>query len=175
MKKLIVFSLLIMLFVSCSQKACIDTGTIISRNEIIRYSLEDILNVFHDERELLQSVADIILNNDGIEDTITKLNDDDFAIFLDDDREFFTDQEWDQILKLYSETGPYQIMRSLKFGNDAVCFVFLTNTNENYTYRLYYFVENGEQTAKHYRRNNDTINQLDKEWWLIGPESEAQK
>lgn len=171
MKRLIVFALVAMLFVSCNQKACIDTGTIISRNEIIHYSFEHILNVFQDDMVLFHSVADIILNNDGIKDTITDLNDDDYAIFLNDDKSFFTTQEWEQIQRLFRETGPYQIMRSLKFGNDAVCFVFLTNNNDNSTYRLYYFVENGGETSNHYKRNNDVIHQLDEEWWLIGPES----
>lgn len=139
---------------------------IIQNKDIQGYSEEELLTVFHENQDLFLKTAIIIQRNNALKRKIISKNEDDWGIYSYADKQYFTEEEWAIIVELYKKTGPYMIMRSLKYGRDVVYFVF-AETKQHETCWLF-FVENGDgQTIKCYNGTGEKMRRIEKEWWIF--------
>ena len=167
MKKMISLWIAFIMLTVLTQASCIDSKIMIIPNKDIQeYTSSEMISVFEKNKDLFNEVAEVVLKNDSILKEIIENSDDDEGIYTNTDKRFFTDEEWSYIQKLFETTGPYQIMRSIKFGHDLVYFVFEAE-KETDGYYLFYVPNGDEVSVNDYLRKTDTKEQIDITWWLV--------
>ena len=164
--RIIAISLTILFLASCQQTTCHKYEPINNSSERTLYALESLQSMYFDNTELFRNVANIIYNNDELKRVIINHNEEDWEIYTTYDCRFFEDSEWKEVQELFDKTGVYQIIRSLKYGNDIVYFIFYDNDSST-TLDLYYNITNDEQVIMSYKGRSDEVTRVDDYWWII--------
>lgn len=166
MKK--VLSVLIMLFsilLLGILVGCYHDNHIISRKEEKAYTvaeLKEMYDVYHDD---FNDVAKIVLKNDPMKQAMINTNEGVASFETTSVKDFFTQDEWDTIERLFHETGLFRIERSSKGSseNDTVKFFYGISIS---TTILYYCQTDNESDMDYFRQDSKQFEKIESNWWI---------
>ncbi len=84
------------------------------------YTKEELTDLYWQHEELLNNVKESVLNNEAVLQALVDEKDGDTGIYTYHDKDFFTQEEWNDVLNVFENLHPYMIMmerkgRPLKF------------------------------------------------------------
>ena len=146
---------------------------IINPRSITSYTKEELVNLYWENKDELNEVAEIVLANDGLKQRIIDNHDDYGEIRFMSDKGYFPEEEWNKIVALYKKIRCNEIVRLIWGGKDGVVYVDWrskkTDGHEIYT-ALYYFkdVNTMEFYKQHYMGTigQFVLEQIDGGWYV---------
>lgn len=150
---------IILLFISCGQPL----ELIIENEQLRSYSVEELIEVYHQNQEDFQHVADIILENDAIKQIMLNSQEEVVSIYTETKSDCFTEEDWSEIEELFRLTGMNRIERSIKSGKDVIKFLY---RNSNFTTKLFYCVTTDEEDLLYHKQWTSIFQKIDEHWWV---------
>ncbi|MBQ6333362.1 MAG: hypothetical protein IJI34_11460 [Clostridia bacterium] len=150
---------LTLLFISCDQSP----ELIIEDEQLQSYSVEELIEVYHQNQEDFQHVADIVLENDAIKQIMLNSQEEVVSIYTETKRDCFTEEDWSEIEELFQLTGMNRIERSIKSGKDVIKFLY---RNSNFTTKLFYCVTTDEEDLLYHKQRTSIFQKIDEYWWV---------
>ena len=113
---------------------CYHDNHIISTKEKKAYSTDELKQLYDVYRDDFNDVAKIVLKNDPMKQAMINTNEGVASFETTSVKDYFTQDEWDTIERLFHETGLFRIERSSKGSseNDTVIFLYGISTKRNY-------------------------------------------
>lgn len=98
----------------------LNPSTIIRGNTVVYHSKEELTDLYWQNSVVLNSVKNSVLINDSLLQAMNQEGDGDIGIFVKGDKDYFSEEEWDNIVSVFENLHPYMIMmerkgRPLKF------------------------------------------------------------
>ena len=142
---------------------------ILPANECRFYTASELEDLYFSNKESFKNVAEIILASDELLECMEERSIYDYQIFSMDDKQFFSDSEWEEIVDFFKMSRAVCINRYRTAG-DCICFDFKkekVDGIETYS-RLYYFTNPTEELLEHHSRNPYLTDfyQIDTNWWI---------
>lgn len=150
---------LTLLFISCGQSL----ELIIEDEQLQSYSVEELIEVYHQHCDEFQRVADIVLENDAIKQIMLNSQEEVVSIYTETKRDCFTEEDWSEIEELFQLTGMNRIERSIKSGKDVIKFLY---RNSNFTTKLFYCVTTDEEDLLYHKQRTSIFQKIDEYWWV---------
>lgn len=143
--------------------ACPAWEYILSKDELKMYTVEELKEVYEDEREAFFEVAEILLKNDRIAQIIK--NSGEGVTYIDDTskKDCFSEAEWERIVDLFHTTGLGRIERNRKTGKEIVRFIYRKGDED---IELYYGPCSTEDDMLYYRQRRSKWVRIDDHCWI---------
>lgn len=149
----------------------LNPSTIIRGNTVVYHSKEELTDLYWQNTVVLNSVKDSVLSNDSLLQAMNQEGDGDIGIFVKGDKDYFSEEEWENIVSVFENLHPYMIMmerkgRPLKF---YICFDDLKIDSNTKTTSLYWFPDVEE--IKYHKEVSlaDSVEytHLDGNWYIV--------
>jgi hypothetical protein len=135
------------------------------------HTKEELTDLYWQNKTVLNAVKDSVLSNKGMTQELIKFREGHTGILTDHQKDFFSEEEWENIVSVFERLHPYMIMlelrgRSLKFYID---FSKLKLETRSKYVRLYWFPSEKELENRKERSFADSIevSQLDGNWYIV--------
>ena len=149
----------------------LNPSTIIRGNTVVYHSKEELTDLYWQNSVVLNSVKDSVLLNDSLLQAMNQEGDGDIGIFVKGDKDYFSEEEWDNIVSVFENLHPYMSMmerkgRPLKFYIDFSDLKLETGTKR---VTLYWFPSEKEMERRKERSFAESIevSQLDGNWYIV--------
>ena len=143
------------------------SSDIIPSDSLIAWTKEELIDLYGENKEELNEVAEIALACDTLKQRIVE-NHEDWEIRYSSQSDWFSEDDWAKIVDLFEKIRPYMLMRSLREGDDAIWFHFsYRKVEDGYIYISLYYFKNPE-TAEAYKAYIDVgegLEHLDGYWY----------
>lgn len=162
MKRIVIFGLIflfILLCISCNQSL----DYIIDKTQWKSYSIEELIGVYNQYNKEFNHVAEIVLENETIEQIMLDSQEEVVSIWDETKSAYFSDEEWNDIKKLFRLTGMNRIERNVKSGKDVIKYIF---RDSNFTTKLFYCVTDDEQDLLYHKQRTSIFQKIDEYWWV---------
>jgi len=166
-KKVAIILIFISLIVICFLLS-LEKGRIIPSHRIVKYSKDELTDLYWKYQNELNEVAEIIIASNSFRQSIRDSNDIDRGISTEATKQYFSEDEWNKIVDLFQKICPLMIMLSLRNGDRVVYINFGLVKEKNYyiSTSLYYF--KNPYTAERYKEYIfiDSLEHLDGYWYI---------
>ena len=149
----------------------LNPSTIIRGNTVEYHSKEELTDLYWQNPVVLNSVKDSVLTNDSLLQAMNQEGDGDIGIFVKGDKDYFSEEEWENIVSVFENLHPYMIMverkgRPLKFYINFGDLRFETGSKET---ALYWFPneEEIEYHKEHSLADSVAYTQIDGNWYIV--------
>ena len=162
MKRIVIFGLIflfILLCISCNQSL----DYIIDKTQWKSYSIEELIGVYNQYNKEFNHVSEIVLENETIEQIMLDSQEEVVSIWDETKSAYFSDEEWNDIKKLFRLTGMNRIERNVKSGKDVIKYIF---RDSNFTTKLFYCVTDDEQDLLYHKQRTSIFQKIDEYWWV---------
>ena len=148
---------------SCTSLPSTST-TIIPSDSTIAWTKEELKDLYWENKEELNEVAEIALACDMLKQQIVE-NHEDWEICYSSQSDWFSEDDWAKIVDLFEKIRPYMLMRSLRSEDDVIWFVFsYRKVEDGYIHISLYYFKN-PQTAIAYKLAG-SLEHLDGYWYV---------
>ena len=133
------------------------------------YTAAELEELYDANKESCTNVADLILASDELLECMKERSIYDYQIFSMDDKQFFSDSEWEDIVDFFKMSRVLFIQRNRASG-DCILFYFTKQTVDgtDTAVSLYYFPQPTEELLEHHSRpwNLTEFYPIDTNWWI---------
>ncbi len=144
---------------------------IISTDDIEYHTKEELTDLYWQNKTLLNDVKNSVLSNKGMMQELIDFKEGDTGILTDYQKEYFTDEEWANIVSVFENLHPYMLMMERK-GRPLVFYIacgHLKQGSTSYANYLYWFPNEEE---REYHENpgvfpDGVFTQLDEGWYIV--------
>ena len=149
----------------------LNPSTIIRGNTVEYHTKEELIDLYWQNSVVLNSVKDAVLSNEPLMQAMNQEKDGDIGIFVKGDKQYFSNEEWGNIISVFENLHPYMIMmerkgRPLKFYINFGDLKLETGSKET---SLYWF-PNEDEIAYHKEHSlADSVEytQVDGNWYIV--------
>lgn len=132
---------------------------------------EDVTDLYWQNKELLNSVKDSVISSKGLLRAIDRYNEGDIDISFQSDKQYFSEEDWEDILAAFENLHPYMILLERK-GRPLIFYMAFSHLNRgSTTYATYlYWFPNEEERKYHEEPNvfpDGVFTQLDEGWYVV--------
>ena len=145
--------------------------SIIPASSVEYQTKEELTDLYWQNKTLLNSVKDSVLSNDGMMRDLNKFNEGDIEIFSTHVQEYFSEEEWVNIVSVFENLHPYMIMMERK-GRPVKLYIDfakleLDSGSKNTT--LYWFTDKKEieYHKEHSLADSVAYTQIDGNWYIV--------
>lgn len=172
-KVLIILALMIgvLSFASYILYLILNPSTIIRGDTVEYHTKEELTNLYLLNSELLNSVKDSVLSNKAWMQAMNQEKDGDIGIFVKGDKQYFSAEEWENIVSAFKNLHPYMIMMErkgmpLKFYINFADLKLETGSKRT---SLYWFPNEDEIAyhRKHSLADSVEYTQVDGNWYIV--------
>ena len=78
------------------------------------HTKEELADLFWQNKDLLNSVKESVLSSDSLMNAMNQERDGDIGVYLKEDKQYFTEEEWADIVSVFEKFHPYMIMMERK-------------------------------------------------------------
>ncbi|MBA4347258.1 MAG: hypothetical protein C0413_00170 [Clostridiales bacterium] len=146
-------------------------STIIRGNAVEYHTKEELTDLYWQNSVVLNTVKDGVLSNDSLLQAMNQERDGDIGIFVKEDEDYFSEEEWENIVSVFENLHPYMIMlerkgRPLKFYINFGDLRLETGSKET---SLYWFPseEEIEYHKEHSLADSFEYTQIDGNWYVV--------
>ncbi|NLI53319.1 MAG: hypothetical protein GX417_03245 [Clostridiales bacterium] len=161
----------ILSFVSYVAILLLSPSAIIMGNAVAYHTKEELTDLYWKNKDLLNSVKDSVLSNKKLLQAMNEEKDGDIGIYVKEDKDFFTEEEWTDIVTVFEELHPYMLMmerkgRPMKF---YINFADLELDSGSKLTSLYWFPSEDEIEVHKEWSLADSIEytQIDGTWYIV--------
>lgn len=139
---------------------------------LIEYHTKDELeDLYSQNMELLNSVKDSVLSSKSLLRALDEYKEGDIDISFQSDKEYFSDEAWDDILSVFEKFHPYMILMERK-GRPLIFHMAFSQLKQGLTtYANYlYWFPNEEEREYHEKIGvfpDGVFSQLDEGWYIV--------
>ena len=151
-----------------------DPDPIIPADEVEYHTKEELIDLYWQNKTVLNSVKDIVLSNDGMIQELNDFNEGDNGILTDHSKSFFSQEEWHNIVSVFENLRVNMLMLERK-GRPLIFYITFTSQKQNNitksTY-LYWF-PNDDERAYHEEDGvfpDGVFTQIDDGWYIVEAE-----
>ena len=144
---------------------------ILPDKEVEYQTKEELTDLYWQNATVLNSVKDSVLSNEGMMQELNDFNEGDNGILTDHSKQFFTQEEWENIVSVFENLHPYMIMlerkgRPLKF---YICFDDLKIDSNTKSTSLYWFpnVKEIKYHKEYSLADSVEYTHLDGNWYIV--------
>lgn len=132
---------------------------------------EEVTDLYWQNKELLNSVKDSVISSKGLLRALDRYNEGDIDISFQSDKQYFSEDEWKDILSVFENLHPNMLMLERK-GRPLVFYLTFKSQNQGieskYTF-LYWFPNDKE---REYHEEPDIFpdgifTQLEEGWYIV--------
>ena len=142
---------------------------IIPNDECRFYTASELEDLYFSNKESFKNVAEIILASDELLECMEERSIYDYQIFSMDDKQFFSDSEWEEIVDFFKMSHVYLIQRDRALG-DCISFGFINQVVDKVETEvvLFYFPQPTEKIIQFFSRNSYMTDYypIDTNWWI---------
>lgn len=144
---------------------CYQDNHVISNEQRNSYSvteLKDLFGVYHND---FTEVANIVLQNEYLEQAMIRSKEEVVSFETATIKDYFSQNEWEVIERLFHETGLFRIERNSKGAakTDTVKFLYRTS---NFTTTLYFCQTEDESDMEYFRLQTKQFEMVENNWWV---------
>lgn len=172
--KKVVLGLMLLGFLSFAAyivKVLLNPGTIIPGSSVTYHTKEELIDLYWQNSVVLNSAKNSVLSNKLWTQAMNQEKDGDIGIFVKGDKEYFSDEEWENIVSVFENLHPYMLMmerkgRPMKF---YINFKDLKTDSGRKSTSLYWFTDKKEieYDKEHSLADNMEYTQLDGNWFIV--------
>ncbi len=144
---------------------------IIPAKAIEYHTKEELTELYWQNEDLLNSVKSSVLSNEGMLQELIEFKEGDTGILTEHEKDFFTEDEWANIVSVFEKLHPYMIMMERK-GRPLtfyIVFGYLKQDSVSKCTLLYWF-PNEEEKIYHEKPGvfpNGVFTQIDGGWYIV--------
>lgn len=149
----------------------LNPSSIIPGNSVAYHAQEELSDLYWQNRDLLNTVKEDVLSNQKLVQAMNEERDGDIGIYIKEDKQYFTEDEWADIVSVFEKFHPYMIMMERK-GRPLIFYIVFGSLKqdsvEKSTY-LYWF-PNEEEKIYHEKPGvfpNGVFTQIDGGWYIV--------
>lgn len=161
----------VLILAVCVALLILSRSTDVIDNSVEYYTKEELSELFWQNKELLNRVKDSMLSNDKVLQALIDEQDGDTGIYLKQDEDYFSQEEWQDVETAFKTFHPIMLMlerkgRPLKF---YICFDDLKIDSNTKTTSLYWFPDVKEIKYNKEVSLADSIEytHLDGNWYIV--------
>ena len=149
----------------------LNPSSIIPGNSVAYHAQEELSDLYWQNRDLLNTVKEDVLSNQKLVQAMNEERDGDIGIYIKEDKQYFTEDEWADIVSVFEKFHPYMIVmerkgRPLKF---YINFDDLKLDTGSKATKLYWFP--AEEELKYHKKYSlaDSVEytQLEEGWYIV--------
>ena len=149
----------------------LNPSSIIPGNSVAYHAQEELSDLYWQNRDLLNTVKEDVLSNQKLVQAMNEERDGDIGIYIKEDKQYFTKDEWADIVSVFEKFHPYMIVMERK-GRPLIFYIVFGSLKqdsvEKGTY-LYWF-PNEEEKIYHEKPGvfpYGVFTQLDEGWYIV--------
>lgn len=144
---------------------CYHDNHIISNEQRNAYSMTELKALFGVYRNDFIDVANIVLQNKDLEQAMIRSKEEVVSFETATVKDYFSQNEWEDIERLFYETGLFRIERNSKGAakTDTVKFLYRTS---NFTTTLYFCQTEDESDMEYFRLQTNQFEMVENNWWV---------
>ncbi len=149
----------------------LNPSSIIPGNSVAYHAQEELSDLYWQNRDLLNTVKEDVLSNQKLVQAMNEERDGDIGIYIKEDKQYFTEDEWADIVSVFEKFHPYMIVMERK-GRPLIFYIVFGSLKqdsvEKSTY-LYWF-PNEEEKIYHEKPGvfpNGVFTQIDGGWYIV--------
>ncbi len=148
-----------------------DYDSIIPPQAIEYHTKEELTDFYWQNKQVLISVKDSVLSSKSLLRSLDRYNEGDIDVWFQSDKEYFRDEDWDNIVFVFEKLHPYMIMMERK-GHPLIFYIVGGALKENdVTKRTYlYWFPNEEEREYHEQPGifpDGVFTQIDEGWYIV--------
>ena len=174
-RKIITLSIFAVIVVALVVWIAIDFSTsakfIIPTGATEYHTKEELTDLYWQNKTVLNAVKDSVLANKGMTQELIEFREGHTGILTDHQKDFFTEEEWENIVSVFENMHPYMIMlelrgRAMKFYIDFPSLKLETGSKRM---MLYWFPSEKEleRRKEHSFADSIEVSQLDGNWYIV--------
>lgn len=110
-------TLVVLSFVSYIVILILFPSFIIPGYTVAYHAEEELTDLYLQNKGLLNSVRKSVLSSDSLMNAMNQERDGDIGIYVKEDKQYFTEEEWTDIVSVFEKLHPYMIMLERKGGS----------------------------------------------------------
>jgi hypothetical protein len=135
------------------------------------HSKEELTELYWQNKDLLNYVRNDVISSDSLMNAMNQEKDGDIGIYVKEDKQYFTDKEWADIVSVFEKLHPYMIMMERK-GRPLIFYIVCgTQKQDSVTKRTYlYWFPNEEERKYHEEPGvfpDGVFTQIDGGWYIV--------
>ena len=144
---------------------------IISTRSVEYHTKEELTDLYWQNKTVLDAVKDSVISSKTLLRALDEYNEGDIAISYQSDKEYFNDEEWENIVTVFENLHPNMLMLERK-GRPLVFYIAFKHLNpglETKVVYLYWF-PNEEEREYHEKPSvfpDGVFTQLDEGWYIV--------
>jgi hypothetical protein len=132
---------------------------------------EEVTDQYWQNKELLNSVKDSVFSSKSLLRALDRYNEGDIDIRFQSDREYFSDEEWENIVTVFENLHPNMLMLERK-GRPLIFYITFKRLNQGSgsKYTFLYWFPNEEEREYHEEPGifpDGVFTQLDEGWYVV--------
>ncbi|NLI53318.1 MAG: hypothetical protein GX417_03240 [Clostridiales bacterium] len=138
------------------------------------HTKEELTELYWHHKDLLNSVKDSVLSNKGMMQELIEFKEGDTGILTEHEKDFFTEEEWTDIVIVFEELHPYMLMMERKGHPLTFYIVFGSLKQDSVTKKTYLFWFPNEEEKEYHEKPGvypyGVFTQLDEGWYIVEAE-----
>jgi hypothetical protein len=148
-----------------------DDHSVVPGNPVEYHTKDELAELYWQNKDLLSSVKDSVLSSDSFMNAMNQEGDGDIAINVKEDAQYFTEEEWTDIVSVFEKMKPAMIMMERKGRPLIFSMAFGYQKQDAITKRTYlYWFPNEEERKYHEKPGvfpDGVFTQIDGGWYIV--------
>ena len=144
---------------------------IIPSNSVEYHTKEELTDLYWQNKTVLNAVKESVISSKSLLRALDEYKEGDIDVRFQSDKEYFNDEEWENIVTVFENLHPSMLMLERK-GHPLVFYITFKNLNQDWkskTTFLYWF-PNEEEREYHEKPGvfpDGVFTQLDEGWYIV--------
>ena len=152
-------------------KVLLNPGTIIPGSSVTYHTKEELIDLYWQNKVVLNSVKNSVLSNKGMMQELIDFKEGDIGILTEHEKEFFTEEEWANIVSVFKNLHPYMLMMERQ-GRPVKFYINFLKLELETGYKrtsLYWFTDKKEieYDKEHTLADSVEYTQIDGNWFIV--------
>ena len=135
------------------------------------HTKEELLDLYWQNEVVLNSVKNSVLSNKGMMQELIDFKEGDTGILTEHEKEFFTEEEWENIVSVFENLHPYMLMMERQ-GRPVKFYINFSKLELETGYKrtsLYWFTDKKEieYDKEHSLADSVEYTQIDGNWFIV--------
>ena len=135
------------------------------------HTKEELTDLYWQNKDLLNTVKDSVLSSDSLMNAMNQERDGDIGVYVKEDKQYFTEEEWADIVSVFEKLHPYMIMMERK-GRPVKLYINFNDLkieSGSKTTELYWFPSEDELAyhTKYSLADSVEYSQIDEGWYIV--------
>ena len=149
----------------------LEDDSVVPGNPVLYHTKDELTDLYWQNKDLLNSVKNSVLSSKKFLQALIDYQEGDYDISCQDDKKYFTEEEWTDIVSVFEELHPYMIMMERK-GRPVKLYINFNDLkieSGSKTTELYWFPSEDELAyhTKYSLADSVEYTQIEEGWYVV--------